>query len=338
MFSGIMLLFCLISCVGALIGLVKPNLIKGNTNGRLKTFCRFAATGAVFLFLSSQTWFGPLAWVVSTKLAATAPAPDTITYIPQDERAFIAAIEKARADYKAAANEMAAGGFRVTRGRAICAALPADRMAASNWIGKVKTLTSNRDGNGVIEIALADGITVGTYNNSLSDFATHTLIRTTSPLFAAASSRSVGEVVTFSADLFPDDTDCVKEMSLTLHGSMTAPEFLGLFTAIAPFSPPAKAQIPEPSPREAVAAADTTLPNCDTADKASLTQLVLQSPKWNAPGAEISDMHIQADDDHSGHKYCTVIFRLNHMFPGRMRYYFGRDKTGVLDIYGYYVE
>ena len=255
--------------------------------------------------------------------------------MPPDERAFIAVVQKARADYKAAPNEMAAGGFRVTRSRAICAAL-SERMAARNWIGKVKALTSNGDGKGVIEIDLADGVTVGTYNNRVSDFATHTLIDPDAPLFAAASNRSVGDVVTFSADLFPDDTDCIKEMSL--DGSMTAPEFLALFTAIAPFSPPPQAQVPEPSPQEAIAAADTTLPKCDTADKASLMRLVRQSPKWNTPGVEISDMRVQVDDDHNGHKYCTVIFRLNHIGVGRMRYYFSHDKSGALEIYGYYVE
>ena len=88
-------------------------------------------------------------------------------------------------------------------------------MSVSNWVGRVKTLQSNGDGKGILEITLDDGIQVVTENNFLSDIGYHTLIEPSSPLFAAVSGMKVGDQVLFAGNFFPggNDVDCVREAS-----------------------------------------------------------------------------------------------------------------------------
>jgi hypothetical protein len=327
--AGILLFLSFVSWIGAVMGFVNPKLIKGNPSGSFATFSRFAAF-AIGLGLVGS-------WLESPTSTAS-PAIDAGGRLPLDERAFIEAVQKAAIAYRSAPNEMAAGGFRSARARAICAVLP-DKMAVSNWIGKVQTLTANEDGKGVISISLADDISIGTWNNSISDFASHTLIEPATSLFTEASSREVGESVMFSADLFASGSDCIEEKSMTLNGSMTSPDFLARFTEVEALGAKAETPVAAYLPQEEAAAADKALPPCDHADMASLMDLAQQMPKFRSAGTSISDMQIQVRDDNGGHKHCTAVFRINRIGAGRIRYYLTRQKNGEgYGIAGYLVD
>lgn len=84
----------------------------------------------------------------------------------------------------------------------------------------------------MLEISLADSIRVETWNNDLSDAASHTLIDPTSPLFVALSQMRQHDQVIFSGMFFPSDVDCVEEHSISLGGSMTDPEFVFRFQSV----------------------------------------------------------------------------------------------------------
>jgi hypothetical protein len=75
---------------------------------------------------------------------------------------------------------------------------------------------------------------VQTWNNALSDIEDDTLIDPKSALFAKASALSVGQEVTFSGAFRPYTTDCIREGSLTLSGSITEPEFIFRFSDVSP--------------------------------------------------------------------------------------------------------
>ena len=158
---------------------------------------------------------------------ATDAMPDAM---PGDEAAMLAAVEAARRQYRAAANDMARGAARPTRAQDICRAVPSP--AVSGWVGTVATLDTNGEGKGVIAIQLAPGVVVKTWNNKVSDYGDGTLIDPASPLFQAASALRVGERVRFSASLIQDRTDCYREASLTLAGSIDAPAFIMRLEAI----------------------------------------------------------------------------------------------------------
>jgi hypothetical protein len=103
-----------------------------------------------------------------------------------------------------------------------------------DWVGIVQRLGSNNDGNGTLTVRIGDRIALKTWNNSLSDTGAGTLITHGSDLFAAASQLREGQLVRFSGSLFPNRSDCYREASLGVAGSMTEPEFVFRFEAIRP--------------------------------------------------------------------------------------------------------
>jgi hypothetical protein len=150
--------------------------------------------------------------------------------IPSDQVNFLKAVGTAMTSYKAAANELAAGGIRSVRQQAICNAVI--NQQASDWVGRVETLSSNGDGKGVVKLSMTPNIHVGTWNNSLSDIAAHTMIEPSSSMFRDIAALKVGDLVKFSGQFSSSKTDCVGEQSVTLNGSMTDPEFTLRFTSM----------------------------------------------------------------------------------------------------------
>jgi hypothetical protein len=159
---------------------------------------------------------------------ASTPAPALPT--PSDQARFTSAVVAARTSYRSAPNELAAGGIRNGRQQAICNAVT--NQSATDWVGKIAKLTSNGDGKGVIAVELAPGVHVSTWNNALSDIGDHTLIDPNSSLFKSLSAMKTGDLVKFSGRFSPSNTDCVREMSVTLGGSMTDPAFAMRFTSV----------------------------------------------------------------------------------------------------------
>jgi hypothetical protein len=103
---------------------------------------------------------------------------------------------------------------------------------ASNWTGTIDAMSSNNSGKGVLTVKIADGITVGTYNNELSDMGSNTLIDPNSQVFQAVSPLSVGSKVIFSGEFMREPTDCIAEQSITQAGSMTSPAFTIKFSQL----------------------------------------------------------------------------------------------------------
>ncbi len=85
---------------------------------------------------------------------------------PSDELAVIQAVANAKAQYGNAQNDLAKGGIRRDRARAICNAVSSRRI--SGWTGTLTELTTNGDGLGVVTIAIADDVSVQTMNNAFS--------------------------------------------------------------------------------------------------------------------------------------------------------------------------
>lgn len=146
------------------------------------------------------------------------------------ETAIIDTIVKYKAMYENATNDMIKGGLRPDRGRALCQLMPTLRVR--NWRGTVYSLDSNNDGNGVLEIDLGHGVYVGTMNNELSDNGYNTLIPHGMSLYNDVSALQKGQPIEFSGTLFHDSVDCVHELSITVNGAMTEPEFLIRITSV----------------------------------------------------------------------------------------------------------
>jgi len=164
--------------------------------------------------------------------AAPTPAPAPTISIPPGERAFIAAVAKGREAFKAGQNEMAKGSARPLRARAICDAVSPGPV--DDWVGRVASLSTNGDGKGVLAIEIGSRIFVKTWNNAVSDIGDRTLLDPDSPIYKQALSLRQGQRVQFSGNLFASSTDCVREGSVTLQGSLTEPEFIFRFSDLRP--------------------------------------------------------------------------------------------------------
>ena len=86
----------------------------------------------------------------------------------------------------------------------------------------------------MLRVDIGGGATVGTWDNALSDVVDNTLLDPNSPVFGQAQALHEGQKVRFSGRFVTSDTDCVEEMSLTLSGSIKDPEFVLVFTSVAP--------------------------------------------------------------------------------------------------------
>jgi hypothetical protein len=88
----------------------------------------------------------------SPKTQADSSATDS-PVLPASESSFIGIVSKAQTDSRRTENDMQKGGIKAQRDKSICSTL--GPVQVQDWIGTVKTIDSNSDGN-------ADNITVGT--------------------------------------------------------------------------------------------------------------------------------------------------------------------------------
>lgn len=153
------------------------------------------------------------------------------------EDAFIQAVKSSQTSSEQAKNDMVRGGIKARRDRELCKVISSKSVI--NWRGKVTKLDANSDGKGVLEVEISDGISLKTWNNSLSDMYDNTLIDPGTDLFEAASSLSKGQDVTFSGDFASDQNkgECAKEASFGLQGGLREPEFIFRFSSIKTASP-----------------------------------------------------------------------------------------------------
>ena len=151
-----------------------------------------------------------------------------------NQKQFIQIVRQAQSSSRVATNDMQRGGVKAKRDKAICElARNSGGLNVSSWVGKIINLSANGDGKGVLGIELAPGISVKTWNNSLSDVLHHTLINPSSKLFEKASAMKVGQMVQFSGTFHPgSEPECVYEASITLNGKISEPEFIMTFSDI----------------------------------------------------------------------------------------------------------
>ncbi|MCV6574394.1 MAG: hypothetical protein OIF58_01540 [Cohaesibacter sp.] len=158
-------------------------------------------------------------------------------YLPPEEQTKIVQIVKhAAEEFRNANNDLAKGGIRRDRARAICSVKSTRRV--QGWIGTLAELTTNSDGLGVVAISLSDELKLTTMNNVFSDINSNTLIDPDKPIFKKLSALKEGDKVKVYGDFVRADikTDCFWEISMTMAGSMTQPEFIFRFSDIEVFS------------------------------------------------------------------------------------------------------
>lgn len=147
------------------------------------------------------------------------------------QKEFIAATTKAQGLSASAQNDMQRGGIKAERDNEICKIM--QNKNVERWVGYVSNLSANSDGFGVLSVAVAQDVTLKTWNNSMSDTGANTLISPESALFKKASKMNVGQKVAFSGTFFKSNSrECLREASLSLGGALRAPEYIFRFSDI----------------------------------------------------------------------------------------------------------
>lgn len=150
---------------------------------------------------------------------------------PDSEKAAVAAINKFQTKYQNASNDLQQADIRLKRDDAVCKA--SGGSSIKNWSGIVKSIGGTSEGQGYLTVEIAEGVTLETWNNTLSDSSARTLIPRNSPLYKTVLGLKEGTLVTFSGSFVPADGACLDTMNFTEVFAMYTPEFVFKFTAIA---------------------------------------------------------------------------------------------------------
>ena len=149
---------------------------------------------------------------------------------PDSERAFVGTVHDGQ---DVGSNGVAIHQAHVARTQAIWAQLPTS-LGVTGWVGTVDEVGTTLGGDsGTLEVTLADGVSVATWNNGLSDGDDNTLIDPKSALYDDLAGLSNGDSVTFSGSFLPDDENCIDEQSVFEENSMKHPSFTFRFDSIA---------------------------------------------------------------------------------------------------------
>lgn len=160
---------------------------------------------------------------------SSTPAPDPTPLSVQDR--FIAIVDQGHDAADDADNEIVVVQARKARGQAICKLLPALRV--KNWTGTVEDVSTVLGGDsGVLSIAITDDYAVQTWNNSLSDIGSRTLIKPSSAVYGQLAVLSEDDDVTFSGHFVSDSGSCIQEQSLMDENGLLTPDFSFVFTMV----------------------------------------------------------------------------------------------------------
>ena len=149
---------------------------------------------------------------------------------PQDQLRFIDAVSKYIHEFKNAKNELQQSALRDQRKRAIANALYG--YSAISWVGIINDLETNTEGRAILSVRISPDIEINTWNNTLSDINSNTLIEKGTILYSSLLDLTVGQRIEFSGSFFPSEEDYIEETSLTIDGSMKNPEFLFKFESV----------------------------------------------------------------------------------------------------------
>jgi hypothetical protein len=154
------------------------------------------------------------------------------------EQAFCNVVRAASDVYRSAeehgANELQLSKLRSSRRDALKKAVKKGRV--KDWLGVITVLRTNGDGDATIRVALppcGKDVYLATWTIGLADLTDHTIIKQSSPLFDVLASLAVNTTIKLSGNFIDDPTNGFEESSLTESGSMTEPEFVFVFSAIA---------------------------------------------------------------------------------------------------------
>lgn len=152
---------------------------------------------------------------------------DEIRY-PESQKSFIGDVLTARSGYKAGQNAVVQGNERIHRKHNLGVY---KNKKFENWIGSIYQMSTISDGSKAwLRVQIDPYITLTTSKTEWSDEGFHSLIPWRTDIYDKLLALRPDDWIIFSGQFFPSKEDGILEISLTMYGSMTDPEFLFKFT------------------------------------------------------------------------------------------------------------
>ena len=153
---------------------------------------------------------------------------------PKDQKIFVDTINKYRKAFDPGSNDLKKNKLFINRNEEMCGSLFSP-YNITEWVGKIKEISTNLDGKGILVVEIDRGIRVETWNNAFSDILSDTLIEVDSKVYNQLIDLKEGEAIKFNGNFFSND-ECVETQNLFLHKKMMKPSFTFKFTNLQPFS------------------------------------------------------------------------------------------------------
>lgn len=176
---------------------------------------------------------------VATSTVGQYRSPQIDSYIPPLQGSFTSMIESFIPSYKSADTEVRKTNVRFERKTAIIQYFSrSGGLRFHGWVGELQDLRTESDGRASFSVKLKGSKTaITTWNNSLSDSWSNTMISRNDALYPSLMYIKNGDEVTVSGTFIVEGMgqDYIREASLTEDGSMTSPEFIVRFSQISKY-------------------------------------------------------------------------------------------------------
>jgi hypothetical protein len=176
--------------------------------------------GAALLILS----------VVLVALATKGPE-HPVRVAPTGEKKFLEAVRHGQ-DRVRHGNPVTLVSARQQRMRTLCRDLEDGDQKVRGWVGTVHDIDTQGDGEGVITVSIGDDTDLRTGSGMGAE--KRILLRPRSDVFESVANLHDGDRVVFDGAFVPDGTACVNETSIFDRNGMLTPDFLFMFSSIAP--------------------------------------------------------------------------------------------------------
>jgi hypothetical protein len=150
---------------------------------------------------------------------------------PADEKAFLKAVHHGQ-DRVHHGNAVTLVAARAERARSLCQLLTPRHQKVHGWLGTIHDIDTRSDNEGVITVTIGDNTDLRTGSGDGAE--KRTLLRPGSQVFESVAKLHNGDRVVLGGTFVRDRGACVKETSVNPKNGMLTPDFLFLFSSIAP--------------------------------------------------------------------------------------------------------
>lgn len=153
---------------------------------------------------------------------------------PKDQKIFVDTINKYKEAFDPGSNDLKKNKLLRNRNEDMCG--PSfNPYNITGWVGKIKEISTNLEGKGILVVEIDKNIRIETWNNAFSDIFNNTLIEIDSIVYDQLIDLNEGEVVKFKGNFFSNE-ECIENQNLLLHSKIMKPSFTFKFTNLQPFS------------------------------------------------------------------------------------------------------